>query len=420
MKTVGLLSNLNEYVDNKILYSAYRNAVDFLITEDKEILNKSLKLNIKDKVLSIDEALELFNDYAPKNPYAPPSIKAEYVYNLNIKDHFFDSLKKEYPNFEKWFEKISREGRRCLVYFLNDNKIGALLIYKIEEEAINSIPPLPKEKRLKLCTFKVEHEGYKIGELFIKWSVHFCVKNKIYEIYLTHFTKENDKLVELISRYGFTRKASFQGGEDIYVKRLIPEDKTKLNLNPIQIASTYYPTFYDGLDVKKFIIPILPKYHDRLFTDFFLRQSEIPEFTGDLIIEGNTIKKAYLCHSKVKNINPGDIIIFYRSKDLKALTSLGTVEKAYYEQNNINKIMQLIEKRTVYTIKEVEKMSKKPLTIILFNFHFHLSNPINLETMRKMRILSTAPRTIYKISHKKYLLIKSKCGIDARYTINQT
>ncbi|MEM3502997.1 MAG: hypothetical protein QW134_02110 [Nitrososphaeria archaeon] len=418
LSIVGLPSNVNEDVDNKILYAVYKNAVDFLITEDKEILDKSLKLNIKDKVLSIDEALELFNQYLPKNVNALPAITQEHVYNLNIEDPFFDPLKKEYPTFRQWFEKISKEGRHCLVYFFDNKRIGALLIYKIEEEAINSIPPLPKERRLKLCTFKVDCEGYKIGEFFLKWSIQYCVKNKIDVIYLTHFTKKDDKLIELISNYGFIKKAMLQTNEDVYVKRLIPEDKTRLTPNPTQIASMYYPTFYDGPNVRKFIIPILPIYHDRLFTDYPTRQSIIPEFHSGLIIEGNTIKKAYLCHSKIKNMAPGDIIIFYRSTDRHELTTLGTVEKVYYEQCNVNKIMQLIGKRTVYTINEIKEMAKKPLMIILFKFHFHFSNPINLKNMKTMNIVPTAPRTIYKIPHKKYLWIKSICGIDERYTVN--
>ncbi|MEM2180334.1 MAG: hypothetical protein QXP32_05925 [Nitrososphaeria archaeon] len=89
MSIVGLPSNVNEDVDNKILYAVYKNAVDFLITEDKEILDKSLKLNIKNKVLSIDEALELFNQYLPKNVNALPAITQEHVYNLNIEDPLF-------------------------------------------------------------------------------------------------------------------------------------------------------------------------------------------------------------------------------------------------------------------------------------------------------------------------------------------
>jgi predicted nucleic acid-binding protein/predicted RNA-binding protein with PUA-like domain len=418
LKVVGSPSKANEFVDNKMLYAVYKNAVDFLITEDKGILGKALKLGIKNRVLSIEEALEHFREYIPKNLDTLPALREEYVYNLNLKDPFFDSLKREYPNFEQWFIKISREGRKCLVYLMDNGRIGALLIYKIEEEPIASFPPLPKERRLKLCTFKVEYEGYKIGEFFLKWSVQFSVKNNINTIYLTHFTRENDKLVELISDYGFKRQAKLLMGEDVYVKKLSPENKQRQGMTPLQIAKEYYPTFCDGYDVRKFIIPILPKYHNRLFTDFTGRQPEIQEYGGQLIIEGNTIRKAYLCHSNVKDMSKGDIVIFYCSKDLQKLTTLGTIEDVHYREKNVSRIKELIEKRTVYTIEEIGKMLKKPLTVILFKFHFHFPNPISLKDMKRYNIVSTAPRTILKIPHKRYLLIKKMCGIDERYTVD--
>jgi hypothetical protein len=72
------------------------------------------------------------------------------------------------------------------VYYREDDSIGALLIYKTENEPIDSKPPLPKKKRLKLSTFKVTHVGHKVGELFIKLSIDFAVKNNISEIYLTY------------------------------------------------------------------------------------------------------------------------------------------------------------------------------------------------------------------------------------------
>jgi len=75
------------------------------------------------------------------------------------------------------------------VHYREDGSIGALLIYKTENEPIDSKPPLPKKKSLKLSTFIVTYVSHKIGELFIKLSIDFVVKNNISEIYLTHFTE---------------------------------------------------------------------------------------------------------------------------------------------------------------------------------------------------------------------------------------
>ena len=87
---VGYPSNANNYVDNAILYSVYKDAADFLITEDKGIQKKSDRLGIKDRVLYIDEALKIFgkNIFDEKVAH-PPALKEELVYNLKTNDPFF-------------------------------------------------------------------------------------------------------------------------------------------------------------------------------------------------------------------------------------------------------------------------------------------------------------------------------------------
>ena len=365
LRLVGLVRNERDYVDNLLIYAVYKEAVDFLLTEDKEIHDKALRLGIDHRVLSISEALDMFREALQKERIIhPPAIKEDHVYNLDLNDKFFNSLKDEYPEFESWFRRISREGRKCWVYYYDDGTIGALLIPKIENEPIDSNPPLPAKRRLKLCTFKVSYIGHKIGELFIKLSVNYCLQNNIDEMYLTHYTKEIDYLVDLISEYGFSKVAT-KNSEDVYLKKLIPDKDDLVNDpvvkerdgNPLKFSKKYYPSFYDGPVVRKFIVPILPKYHDRLFIDYPMRQTMILEHSGRFIVEGNTIKKAYLCHSRISRLYPGDILLFYRSRD-KILTSLGIVEKARVSRDK-NQILKMVGKRTVYTLKEVEEMVKK-------------------------------------------------------------
>jgi hypothetical protein len=57
-------------------------------------------------------------------------------------------------------------------------------------------PPLPKKKRLKVALLKVTDYGHKIGELLLKLSFDSAVQNDMDEIYLTHFTECDDRLVE--------------------------------------------------------------------------------------------------------------------------------------------------------------------------------------------------------------------------------
>lgn len=103
-------------------------------------------------------------------------------------------------------------------------------------------------------------------------------------------------LVELIEKFGFYKVAE-KNEEAIFIKTIVPDEKTK---NPLEISSKFYPSFYDGARVEKFIVPIRPEYHNRLFTDYQPIQTTLQEFEGELIIECNTIKKAYLSHSRIR------------------------------------------------------------------------------------------------------------------------
>jgi len=396
--------------------------IDFLVTEDRDLHKGASTKDLDNRVLLVEEALQIFNSYINKDTkIVPIPLKRELVRNLNYEDHIFDTLKEEYkPDFEGWFKKISKEGRKSWVYYRKDGTIGAILIYKLENEAIeDSKPPLPERKRLKVAMLKVTYIEHKIGELFIKMAVDVSVKNNIDEIYLTHFTKPNDPLVKLISEYGFNKIAVKNNGEDIFAKRLIVEGDESKRLSPIEISKIFYPSFYDGVHVKKFVVPILPEYHNKLFTDFSRRQITLPEYADEFVVEGNTIKKAYLSHSNIKRMGRGDLILFYRSEDEQAITSLGVVEAVYTGVEDAGQILQLVGKRTVFSREEIDKwVERSPVSIFLFRHHFHLMRSVNLERLIDGQVIKAAPQSVMEISSEKYAQIKKMGGIDERYTVH--
>lgn len=402
---------------------SFADIFDFIITENRDIHKISNELDIGNRILLLDEALQIFKGYLTQDRIiTPPALKSELVKNLDYSDPILDSLKEEYnPEFERWFKKISDQGRKSWVYYRTDGSIGALLIYKFEDESIDdSKPSLPKKKRLKIATLKVTHIGYKIGELFIKMAVDISVRKGINEIYLTHFTRTPDRLVELISEYGFNKVAIKDDGQDIFVKRLTAKGSEELKCcSPIEISRIFYPCFYDGDDVKKFVVPILPAYHDRLFTDFPRRQTTLFEHSGEFIVEGNTIKKAYLSHSNIKRINPGDLILFYRSEDLQAITSVGVVESIHVGISDAEKILQLAGKRTVFSRMEIDKLVEEgPVSVFLFRHHIHLTQQLGIKELIGNGILKAAPQSAMELSPEGYIKIKEIGGIDGRFTIH--
>lgn len=428
---VGTASKINDIIDNSILYAVYRNSVDFLVTNDRGIHKKAKRMEIQEHVLDVNMALEIFKkEVATENPLNLPALKNDFVYNLNINDPFFESLKEEYEDFKSWFTQISKSGRKCYVHHKENNQIGALLIYKIEDEILDSSPILPKKRRLKLSTFKVSHLGNKIGELFIKLAVNYARINNLKEVYLTHYvTNDVDYLVELIESYGFQKKAILnQTGEAVFVKKLEVSDESIGKLNPAEISKTYFPTFYDGEGVNKFIIPIQSKWHEKLFTDYHRtrvgdrrkkgRQPTLIEFAGQFVIEGNTIKKSYICHAPSNKIASGDILLFYRSGDEKAITSLGIVEKVCKGKHTPDEITQIVGKRSVYLDWEIANLAQKSTLIILFTFHFHLPHQLKYANLEEWSILKGPPQRLMEISHDKYLIVKEQGMIDERFTID--
>ena len=79
---------------------------------------------------------------------------------LNLKDEFFRSLKKDYPKFEEWFKKKACQGE-CVFVLKEFQKIQGFLYLKEEfEEDLTIIPPMKKQRRLKIGTFPIKGQTY--------------------------------------------------------------------------------------------------------------------------------------------------------------------------------------------------------------------------------------------------------------------
>jgi predicted nucleic acid-binding protein len=420
IRIVGDPKNMRDIVDNDLLYAVYKDAVNFLITNDKEILNKGQKVGLADRVLNVEEGLEFFSRQFVKYFSAPtPAIKRVPVYNLDLSDSIFTELKKDYPDFENWWKKISREGRNAWVFETDNKKLGGILVLNEENEPIDSTPPIPKRKRLKICTFNVTHRGQKLGELFLKVAIRHALENTLNEIYLTHYAKPDDELINLLEQYGFCKLAKKIDGEDIYFKIFDkPISKEEIeSITPVEFNKRHYPAFYDGHRVRKHIIPIRPQYHDRLFIEYRHRAPSIFEGAGELITEGNTIKKAYICHTKSKKLNSGDILLFYRSVDNRELTSICTAENVFQNIKRYEDVIRIVGKRTVYSKNNLlEILDQGPAVIIIFLLHFELKRYISLCNLQKTGIVRKAPQSVMEISDERYQQILKMGGLDERFT----
>lgn len=399
-------SNDNDRVDNNVLFALYRGAVHLLVTNDEGIHKKAQQIGIQDKVYRLEQFLLFLRRYT-KDPitFDYTGVKEGHLYEIDKSQSFFDSLRQSYVGFDEWYQKCASEQRKC--WYIEDwsetGTVVAICIYKHEQDI-----PLTDDgepvygKILKLCTFKVDSNarGKKLGERLLYIAFDYCVKNDFDWVYLHTYGEEQKTLVGLCQDYGFYYLGNYKQDE-VYIKPMkLKDDGSK----PLDSLIRYYPYFKENDSVQKFIIPIQPKYHEDLFPDLSSLKGSLFEKDQSLYsCQGNTIKKAYLCHSKIKAIQQGDIVLFYRSTDKKSIQCIGIVENVLFSED-INEVFLIIAKRTVYTFSEVQEFLRKKTLVILFRY-IELEREIPHRKIVEVGIKGNI-QSIRQISNEQYVSLK--------------
>ena len=372
--TLAGFKNSHDKIDNEMLYAVKKNCVSYFITNDKDLLKKVEILHLNDRVLSIDDAIKKFKQEEKVFVKTPIFIKKEYLYNMNLDDDFFTSLRKDYLGFDDWFIKKQRNGEMAYITTTTDNRVTSFLMLKEEDEKEDySIfdKPFTPAKRIKVSTFKVSDTGKKIGECFIKIMVNEAIQKNVDEIYVTTFEKQ-DSLIYLLKQYGFklftykttTKSDNSTEKEAIYVKNI--KDKSQ------------YP--YVQLKNKEiFIFPVIPKYHKLLFEDAEGEYQISIDDTHGRNTSANAIKKAFISNAKIKNIKSGDIILFYASRNKKAITTLGIVETTWNKFESQEEIFNIVRKRTAYDELELESVTKLDSLVIMFKHYITFKKSITYD-----------------------------------------
>lgn len=404
LDTLGLSQvNENDKVDNNILFALYRGAVHLLVTNDLGIHKKASRLGIQEKVYRLDQFLNFlqqFNMNTITNEYT--GVIERYLYEIDKNQAFFDSLRNSYDGFDEWFQKSAEKKRKCWCIEGENSKIVAICIYKHEQDAaLTADGKIIDGKILKLCTFKVDSlaRGKKLGERLLYIAFDYCKKNNYDWVYLHTFGEEHKTLVGLCLEYGFKHLGNY-GKDDVYIK---PMKIKESEIYDKDSFIRFYPHFPNNKSVQKFIVPIQPAYHEDLFPDYSIMKGSLFEKEQSLYTcQGNTIKKAYLCHSKISSIKRGDIVLFYRSGDRKSIQCMGIVEAAFFS-NDINEVIPAIAKRTVYKFTDIAHILRKKTLVILFRYI-----GLDIEITRDMLIKANIKgyiQSIRKISDEQYSLI---------------
>lgn len=391
----------NDKIDNEMLYTVRKNCVSYFITNDKKLLKKATNLGLDNRVLSIEEALEKFKKEEQVIIDTPVFIKSEYLYNMDLEDDFFTTLRRDYLGFDKWFEKKQLKGEKAYVT-TKENKITSFLMLKEEDknEDYSSFDiPFKPGKRIKISTFKVSDTGKKIGECFIKIMVNEAIKKNIDEIYVTTFEKQ-ESLIYLLKQYGF----------QLYTYKNTPKSDGSIEKEAIYLKNLKDKTQYPFVQLQSqgiFICPVIPKYHKLLFEDAEEEYQISIDDTQGKNTSANAIKKAFITNSKIKMINPGDIVLFYASHDKKAITTLGIVETTWNKFESQEEIFNIVRKRTAYNENELKDVTNLDSLVIMFKHFITFRNPIAYEFLLKNKIVNgyiQAPTSIKKEDFEKIVI----------------
>lgn len=229
----------------------------------------------------------------------------------------------------------------------------AFLYLKVEEKTENYSdidPVFGAKRRLKIGTFKVELNGYKLGERFLKIAFDNALLQRVDEIYVTIFPRSIDqqRLIKILEDFGFSehgRKTNSYGSETVYVRdmtRRFNADDPKLTFPYVSKSS------------RAFIVPIYPEYHTNLLPDSILK-TESPKDFVEQYPHRNAIRKVYVSWSVFRNLRRGDTIVFYRTGGYHkgVVTTLGIVEGLYLKISDEIHFISLCRKRSVFTDKEL-------------------------------------------------------------------
>ncbi len=393
----------NDAADNEILYALHCDAVHALITEDRGIHDKARARKLLDRVYTIQTAEDWLRRLHEPRTVVLPNIEEVELYTLTqeLSGSFFDSLRTSYTQFDDWFRAKARDGRKAWVVRQPNGQLGAACVFAHQRhEQITEDGRMLRGAGLKLCTFKVDApvRGRKIGELFLKAAFRHATAHSLEEIFL-HGDDQDHFLFGLLEDFGFSRIGTHPGsnaGEAVYLKEHPVEPPTS-SLVAFDYLRQYFPHFRHDNSVRKFIVPIKPKYHDILFPDYPLSNNRQLGLFSSQNQAGNAIKLAYLCHAPTKAISPGDLALFYRSGDQSAVTSLGVVE-SYETFSDASVIASRVKRRTVYSMEEIGEMVKRPTKVMLFRLVKHFQQPLDLTWLTSNKITKGAPQSIMHIN----------------------
>ncbi|WP_032392020.1 GNAT family N-acetyltransferase [Rhodococcoides fascians] len=389
----------NNAADLEVLSTYATGFATVLVTEDTVMRKRAARAGLTN-VFDIDDAIDWLRELRDPTLHNAASADIVPAYRINRHADLFTSLRNDYAPFDHWWsDKVVRKDRPAIILGSPMAPDG-LAVLKDESDAFGL-----GEHILKVCTFKVQDSSgsgrARRGELLLRAVIDYAAARRYPVMYLTVWPK-HEKLISWLQQFGFTEHASTEEGELVMAKhRLPPPGQTPLA--PLEHAVRYGPR---SLRVEEaHVVPIRHHYHDRLLPD--------SDDQGSLFENepcGNAIRKAYLCRSNTRLLEPGHLLAFLRTKpdEQARITAVGVVEQTLVSTRP-SQIAAFVRGRTVYDYQEIDRMcSEGSVLAVLFRLDTRISPPWPASTLRTAGVMSVSPQSIARVPKKGITWIRSQ------------
>lgn len=199
-----------------------------------------------------------------------------------------------------------------------------------------------------------------------------------------------EELIDLFESFGFEKlPAQTAKGELVLSKPLRFSSAAYREMDPLEFHVRFGPKFLKAKDV--FLVPIRPHFHEMLFPEC----AQQGELFGTAKPYGNSILKAYLCHSPTRKLTPGSAVLFYESRGIGRVECVGVVEATLVSRDPAQ-IARFVGLRTVYSLDEIETMCRdQEVLAVLFRQAIGVPHsPLSIEELTRHGVLKRAPVSI--------------------------
>jgi hypothetical protein len=269
---------------------------------------------------------------------------------------------------------------------------------------------------VKISTFKVADDAprARFGELLLKALLPAARERGAASVFVEVLPR-HDQLILFLSDFGFTdTECRTERGERVLTKPLHEPERPDDAVADLEYHRRYGPP---ALLIKQhaFVVPIEPRWHRQLFpdatpTDGTADQPLLPGI-GKLSPTpwGNAIRKAYLCNAITRLVTPGDVLLFYRSRDTRGVTAAGIVEDTLVSREAAE-IVTFVGRRTVYSPAQIENLARSvnPVLAITFRQDRFIDPPWYIEELRLAQVVRGTPQTIVCVREEGMSWLRSR------------